>query len=163
MKSDKPTHTAYPKLPDGPLGQHWLWQHLQDEVPVVEGVLVRWPVMVTLYLEENRQKKSESGNVTPPWTWTFPPGKAFLSGNPGSAAKAIWHLLCINLLMASAEAQLLLLVKGRRSRREERTPISGSFTFRAQRSWLRFLSNFLSISVPLAGRNILQRSFWREI
>lgn len=58
MTSDKPTYAAYPKLPDGPLRQHGLREHLQDEVPVVEGLLVRWPVMVTFYLEENRKNVS---------------------------------------------------------------------------------------------------------
>lgn len=65
MKSNKLTYAAYLKLPDGPLRQHGLREHLQDEVPIVEGILVRWPVMVTFYLEEDKQKKSKSGNVTP--------------------------------------------------------------------------------------------------
>lgn len=68
MKSNEQTYAAYPKFPDGPLGQHGFRQHLQNEVPIVEGILVRWPIMVTLYLEEDRQKKkkSESGNALLP-------------------------------------------------------------------------------------------------
>ena len=60
MKSNEETYTAYPKFPDGPLGQHGFRQHLQNEVPIVEGILVCWPIMVTLYLEEDRQKKKVS-------------------------------------------------------------------------------------------------------
>lgn len=83
------TYAAYPKFPDGPLWQHKLREHLQDEVPVVKGILVRRPVMVTLYLEEDGQKKSESGKVPPPRTWTFPAGHVSPSWNPGSAAEAV--------------------------------------------------------------------------
>lgn len=58
MKSNKLTYAAYPKFPDGPLRQHRFGEHLQDEVPIVEGILVCWPVMVTLYLDQHRVKGS---------------------------------------------------------------------------------------------------------
>lgn len=63
MKSSKPTYTAYLKLPDGPLGEHRFRDHLQDKITIIEGVLVCGPVMVTLYLEENKEEKVKSGNT----------------------------------------------------------------------------------------------------
>lgn len=57
MKPNKPTYTAYLELPDGPLGEHGLRDHLQDEIAVVEGFLICWPVMVTLHLEKKKQGK----------------------------------------------------------------------------------------------------------
>lgn len=73
MKSNKLTYAAYPKLPDGPFGQYRLREHLKNEVPVVEGILVRWPVMVTFYLEEDRRKQ-----VSPEVRLSYEPGLSLL-------------------------------------------------------------------------------------
>lgn len=45
-----PIYTADVELSYGPFRQDRLWQHLDNQVPVVQGVLVKGPVVITLHL-----------------------------------------------------------------------------------------------------------------
>lgn len=57
------THVADLEFSDGPLGQHRLGLHLDDQIPIVQRLLIKWPVMVTLHL--NKRVKHKFIELTP--------------------------------------------------------------------------------------------------
>ena len=54
MSERKVQYAADLELADGPLGQNRLRQHLDDQVSVVQRVLVKRPVVITLHLKTEK-------------------------------------------------------------------------------------------------------------
>lgn len=57
------TYAADVELSYGPLGQNRLWQHLDDQVSVVQRILIKWPIVITLYLEQSRNNRPTPEHV----------------------------------------------------------------------------------------------------
>lgn len=53
------TYTADVELSNGPFRQDGFRQHLDDQVPVVQGVVVKGPVVITLHLDTHMYTQTQ--------------------------------------------------------------------------------------------------------
>lgn len=63
-ETDHLTYVADVELSYGPLRKNRLWQHLDDQVSIVQRILIEGPVVVTLHLDTEEEEEYSNMDVT---------------------------------------------------------------------------------------------------